>query len=70
MNLLTTWIWSHSPNQHIRNWIKNKNDGGGGGGGGGREAQEEGAIYTYGRFTLLYGRNEHNTVKQLSSNLK
>ena len=27
-------------------------------------------MYTHGRFTLLYGRNQHNTVKQLSSSLK
>ena len=25
-------------------------------------------VYTYGWFTLLYGRNQHNTVKQLSFN--
>lgn len=37
----------------------------GGWGGGGREVQE----YIYGRFTLLYDRNQHNIVKQLS-NLK
>ena len=29
-----------------------------------------GCMYTYGWFTLLYGRNQHNTVKQLSSNWK
>ena len=27
-------------------------------------------VYNYGWFALLYGRNQHNTVKQLSSNLK
>ena len=37
----------------------------GGWGGGRREVQE----YIYGRFTLLYDRNQHNIVKQLS-NLK
>ena len=25
-------------------------------------------MYTYGWITLLYGRNQHNIVKQLSSN--
>ena len=36
----------------------------------GREAQGEGDIYNYNWLTLLYGRNKHNNVKQLSSNLK
>ena len=27
-------------------------------------------MYIYGGFTLLYGRNQHNIVKQLSSNFK
>ena len=27
-----------------------------------------GQMYIYGWCTLLYGRNQHNTVKQLSSN--
>ena len=27
-----------------------------------------GHTYTYGWFVLIYGRNQHNTVKQLSSN--
>ena len=36
--------------------------------GSGRQVQEEGNMYTYGRFMLLYGRNQYNTVKQLSSN--
>ena len=27
-----------------------------------------GRVYTYGRFMLMYGRNQHNVVKQLSSN--
>ena len=27
-------------------------------------------MYAYGWFMLLYGRNQHNIVKQLSSNLK
>ena len=32
---------------------------------GGREIQEGGDIcYTYDWFTLLYGRNQHNIVKQ------
>ena len=35
-------------------------------GGGGREAQEGGDIVT---DVLLYGRNQHNIVKQLSSNI-
>ena len=25
-------------------------------------------VYTYSLFTLLYGRNQHNMVKQLSTN--
>ena len=29
------------------------------------ESRARGYIYTYGRFAPLYGRNEHNTVKQL-----
>ena len=28
----------------------------------------KGYTYTYGWFTTLYGRNQHNIVKQLSSN--
>ena len=36
--------------------------------GGGREIQEEGDMFTYDRFMLLYGRNQHNIVKQLSFN--
>ena len=27
-------------------------------------------MYTCGRFTLLYSRNQHSTVKQLQTNLK
>ena len=27
----------------------------------------EGDEYTYGRFMLIYGKNQHNNVKQLSS---
>ena len=27
-----------------------------------------GYVYTYGWFELLYSKNQHNTVKQLSSN--
>ena len=27
-------------------------------------------MYTYGGFMLLYGRNQHNIVKQLSFNYK
>ena len=38
--------------------------------GGGREVLEEGGVYTYGWFMLMYGRNQHNTVKQLASNWK
>ena len=34
----------------------------------GRKFKREGThIHTYGRFTLTYGRNQHNTVKHLSS---
>ena len=36
--------------------------------GGDREIQDGGNIYTYGRFMLMYGRNQDNIVKQLSSN--
>ena len=37
---------------------------------GGRENQEGGdiGILNYGKFMLIYVRNPHNTVKQLSSN--
>ena len=39
--------------------------------GGGREVQEGGDMYTpMADFMLLYGRNQHNIVKQLSSNKK
>ena len=30
--------------------------------------RKEGHVRTYGRFTLRYGWNQHNTAKQLSSN--
>ena len=30
--------------------------------------RKEGHVYTYGRFMLRYGWNQHNTAKQLSSN--
>ena len=36
-------------------------------GGGSREREH---TYTYGCFMLMYGRNHHNIVKSLSSNLK
>ena len=37
--------------------------------GGGREVQAGGEhMYTYGRFVLMFGRNQHNIVKQLSFN--
>ena len=32
---------------------------------GGRFRREE-HMYTYGSFMLMYGRNQHNSVKQLS----
>ena len=35
-----------------------------------RSSRGRGPMYIYGWFTLLYGRNQHNIVKQLSSNLK
>ena len=31
-------------------------------------SRERGHMYTYGWFVLIYGRNKHNTVKQLSFN--
>ena len=31
--------------------------------GGGREFQDEGDTCTYGQFMLMYGKNNHNTVK-------
>ena len=34
----------------------------------GKEIQKGGYLYTYNCFTLLYGRNEHRTIKQLYSN--
>ena len=40
-----------------------------GGAGGGREVQEEGDIcMLMAKFMLLYGRNQQNIVKKLSSN--
>ena len=30
--------------------------------------KKEGHVYTYGWFMVIYGRNQHNIVKQLSSN--
>ena len=33
----------------------------------GKEIQKRGYLYTYNCFTLLYGRNEHSTIKQLYS---
>lgn len=30
--------------------------------------RREAHVYTYGRFMLTYGRNQHNVIKQLSSN--
>ena len=38
--------------------------------GDGREVQEEGHVYTFAWFMLMYGGNQHNIVKQLSFNLK
>ena len=40
--------------------------------GDGKEVQEGGAIHvhTYGWFMLMYGKNQNNILKQLSSNLK
>ena len=29
-----------------------------------------GHMYMYGSFMLMYGRNQYNMIKQLSSNLK
>ena len=36
--------------------------------GAGRRFKKEGHMYTHGWFMLIYGRNQHNIVKQLSSN--
>ena len=36
--------------------------------GGGREVQDGGYMYIYDWSRLMYGRNQHNIVKQLSSN--
>ena len=36
--------------------------------GGGRKVQEGGDMYTYGWFMLMFGGNQHNSVKQLSFN--
>ena len=33
-------------------------------------SRRRGYMYTYGWITLLYGRNQHNIVKKLASNLK
>ena len=42
------------------------------GAGGGREVQEggDGYMYTYGWFRLWFGRNQYNSVKQLSFSKK
>ena len=34
-----------------------------GGAGGGRGLQDGGHMYTHGWFMLMYGKNQHNTVK-------
>ena len=34
----------------------------------GVEVGGRGHMYTYGWFMLIYGRNQHNIIKQLSSN--
>ena len=39
-----------------------------GGEGDGRGVQDGGYMYTCGWFMLMYGKNHHNIVKQLSSN--
>ena len=36
----------------------------------GRGSLQKEGVYNYDWFRLFYGRNKHNTVKQLSSNLK
>ena len=36
--------------------------------GGRRQVQEGGDVYTYYWFMLMYGRSQHNTVKQLPLN--
>ena len=38
------------------------------GGGGGREVQEEKNVCVYYGLFMLYGRNQHNSVKKLFSN--
>ena len=35
-----------------------------------KNPKKRGYVYTYGWFTLLYSRNQHNTVKQLYTNKK
>ena len=35
-----------------------------------KKVQERGDMYFYGRFMLIYGRNQHKIEKQLSSDLK
>ena len=37
---------------------------------GGRGIQEGEDMYTYGWFMLMFGRNQHKSIKQLSFNLK
>ena len=34
----------------------------------GWEGSSRGPVYAYGSFVLTYGRSQHSTVKQLSSN--
>lgn len=38
--------------------------------GGEREVQREEHLYNYGSFMLLYNRNQHNILRQLSSSKK
>ena len=37
-------------------------------GGGGGSSGVRGHMYTYGQFMLLFGKNQHSSVKQLSFN--
>ena len=50
--------------QKKKRYLKNIGEGGGVEGG----VWRKGHVYVYGWFMLFYGRNQHNIVKQLSSN--
>ena len=62
----TACLWHRELKQELCNNLE-----GWGGEGDEREVQEGGGhMYTYGWFMLMFGRNQQNSVKQLSFNKK